>query len=319
MAVERAAGRGHARSLATRGPWPENAQVLVILGLRLVELAQTRAGGTRSASVHAARLAQDGQVRVDADGGSRLELPAPRAWAPAERATVQQELLDGPYAQRLYALFGRPSVVRWDPDKTDALGTYGSTDDELVLSSHPGHIQSAAAARAILAHEMIHRWQAQRGHDLGELWEAHAVPRPAATVQTYARVTRAEQQAEAGSAAIGLLDLAARREVSDGLVAATLKQLEALTPGTVLMVRVLRAHPAYQGHAIAERALAPYDLEPLAAPGLWASRAAEGQDRLGRSLQSVSAGLQGPAGRLARMVGRLGLVGVAPSGPRPSR
>lgn len=213
----------------------------------------------------------DPLARQTPDSVWQAQLPGhPATTSPQAAAAFTRELLASGRADTLRAVLGWPRHVttaplRGAPEYT-TLATYGPRDDTIEISPLA---QSDMALRLTLAHELAHRLQALVGLDLGAWWGAHAVPLPAE--HTYARTTVYEHQAEAIASAVEYLAICTTPGLRGTLAAVSLRQLDAETPGTTLMVRALLSHPLYAQHPLRTGALAlgALDVTPLAPPWHW--------------------------------------------------
>jgi hypothetical protein len=189
---------------------------------------------------------------------SWLDTLSSREWT-ADRALVNgaddaavRELLAtlsrSPYADSLYALFGRPAraagVVGERGRAAGRLGEYVASRDSLALD--PGRMTSAAQLRHTLTHELAHRWQARSAAQLAVLWRG--IP-PIRDPKRYGYGNVAEHQAEAAAFAVHfLLATADARDPSGEL--ATLDHYELLVPGTRTLARYFAMQPGFAGHPL---------------------------------------------------------------------
>ena len=189
---------------------------------------------------------------------SWLDSLGSREWT-ADRALVNgaddaavRELLAtltlSPYADSLYAIFGRPSraagVVGEHGRAAGRLGEYVPSRDSLALD--PGRMSSEAQLRHTLAHELAHRWQARSAPQLAALWRGIPEIRDP---KRYGYDNVAEHQAEAAAFAVHfLLATAAARDPSGEL--ATLDHYELLVPGTRTMARYFAMQPGFVRHPL---------------------------------------------------------------------
>jgi hypothetical protein len=169
----------------------------------------------------------------------------------ADEAAVRQllaRLTASPYADSLYAIFGRPDravgVVGERGQAAGRLGEYVASRDSLALD--PGHMGSEAQLRHTLAHELAHRWQARSTAQLAALWrDIPSIRDP----KRYGYGNVAEHQAEAAAFAIHfLLSTAAARDPAGQL--ATLDHYELLVPGTRTMARYFAMQTAFVRHPL---------------------------------------------------------------------
>lgn len=158
------------------------------------------------------------------------------------------EVLNGGYADTLYAIFGRPArpagVVGERGRALGRLGEYVATRDSLALD--PGRMTSVGQLRHTLAHELAHRWQARSSAQLTMLWKGVPAIRDP---KRYGYRNVSEQQAEAAAFAVHfLLATAATRDArADAL---TLDHYELLVPGTRTLARYLAMQPVFARHPL---------------------------------------------------------------------
>ena len=207
-----------------------------------------------------------GVFATDAPGGlldlaehpGWLDSLASREWL-AERTLVDANdaaavdqllrgMVNGSYADSLYAIFGRPTrpagIVGAHGRAAGRLGEYVASRDSLALD--PGRVTSMRQLRHTLAHELAHRWQAHAAGQVAVLW--HDVP-PIRDPKRYGYGSVLEHQAEAAAFAIHfLLATAAGRDARAEL--ATLDQYELLVPGTRTMARYFALQPLFARHPL---------------------------------------------------------------------
>ena len=183
--------------------------------------------------------------------GSR-EWTADRALVDGADDAAVRELLArltlSPYADSLYAIFGRPErtagVVGERGRAAGRLGEYIASRDSLALD--PGRMSSDAQLRHTLAHELAHRWQARAAAQLAALWRGTPAIRDP---KRYGYGNVSEHQAEAAAFAVHfLLASAAARDPSGEL--ATLDHYELLVPGTRTMARYFAMQPVFLRHPL---------------------------------------------------------------------
>lgn len=293
-----------------------DTQRLVLFGLTLPVLTaalltdlarQRRIPAMVMGAIEAGRLARYGEEYLSPEGPDLRAFPRPLS--PEGRAEVVATLLDGPYAQRLYGVFGRPAIVSWDAavEQAGSAGLYRRDEDAVRLGNGPRATLCAADVCTTLAHELVHAWQARAGTLLGRVWRAHGIPRPSRRVAggrgSYAGTEVIEQQAEATASALSVLDLLDRQDLGDAAVARAVGRLDALSPGTIVMTRLLRAHPAMQDRPGAGRALPGLDLAPVPPPGGWPSL--EMGSWLQRDYQLYAATSPGALGATMEQLGRV--------------
>jgi hypothetical protein len=153
-----------------------------------------------------------------------------------------------PYADSLYAIFGRPEraagVVGERGRAAGRLGEYVASRDSLALD--PGRMTSEAQLRHTLAHELAHRWQARSAGQLAALWrDIPAIRDP----KRYGYDNVAEHQAEAAAFAIHFLLATATAHDPAGELA-TLDHYELLVPGTRTMARYFAMQAGFVRHPL---------------------------------------------------------------------
>jgi hypothetical protein len=178
-------------------------------------------------------IAEHGLVRPD-DGGA--------VWA------VLEGVMNGSYADSLYAIFGRPArpagLVGERGRAAGRLGEYVSSRDSLALD--PTRITSTAQLRHTFAHELAHRWQARAGAQIAMLWQG--IP-PIRDPKRYGYENEGEHQAEAAAFAMHfLLSTAGSRDPAAASV--TLDHYELLVPGTRTLARYFALQPVFARHPL---------------------------------------------------------------------
>jgi hypothetical protein len=226
-----------------------------------VDLAYVADGGTRQ--IYLIRV--EGSVfETDAPGvlldmvghPAWLDSLASREWTP--RATlaatddsaairaVTRRIASSPYADTLYALFGRPSrpvgLVGARGRAAGRLGEYVGRRDSLALD--PARIVSEDQLRHAMAHELGHRWQSRAPAQVSALWRD--VP-PIPDQRRYGHDNPAEHQAEAVAFAVHYLQTTAAMPAGASSLE-LLERYELLVPGTRLMTRYLALQPIYARH-----------------------------------------------------------------------
>ena len=191
-----------------------------------------------------------------------LDALASREWT-TERALVDADndvavdrlvdaIMTGPYADSLYAIFGRPArpagIVGARGRAAGRLGEYVGTRDSLALD--PGRMTSMRQLRHTLAHELAHRWQTHAGAQLDVLWQD--VP-PIRDPKRYGFGNRSEHQAEAAAFAVHFL-LATTISRNGRAEAEILDHYELLVPGTRMMARYFALQPAVRSPSLAGHA-----------------------------------------------------------------
>jgi hypothetical protein len=188
---------------------------------------------------------------------SWLDSVASREWQPdrplvnlrdtAGARRVARRLARGPYADTLYALFGRPArpvgLVSERGRSAGRLGEYIASRDSLALD--PARMTSEEQLRHALAHELAHRWQSRAPRQLRTLWQdVPGIP----DTRRYGHRHPAEHQAEAVAFAVHFLQATASPAAADG--ASLLDQYELLVPGTGAIARYLALQPIYAHHPL---------------------------------------------------------------------
>jgi hypothetical protein len=161
---------------------------------------------------------------------------------------VLYAIMNGAYADSLYAIFGRPArapgVVGARGRAAGRLGEYVATRDSLALD--PARMTSVRQLRHTLAHELAHRWQARSKAQLDLLWrEVPEIRDP----KRYGYANISEHQAEAAAFAVHfLLATAAGGDVQTQLD--VLDHYELLVPGTRTMARYFVMQPVFAHHPL---------------------------------------------------------------------
>ncbi|MBA3496370.1 MAG: hypothetical protein H0T86_04625 [Gemmatimonadales bacterium] len=162
--------------------------------------------------------------------------------------TILGALMRSPYADSLYAVFGRPArpagVVSEGGRAASRLGEYVATRDSIALD--PGGMTSVGQLRHTLAHELAHRWQARSGSQLAMLWTGVPAIRDP---KRYGYENRREHQAEATAFAVHFL-LGTTTAGNPRAAAAGLEHYELLVPGTRAMARYLALQRVFAGHPL---------------------------------------------------------------------
>lgn len=167
---------------------------------------------------------------------------------PAAVGALVAAVMNGPYADSLYAIFGRPArpagLVGARGRAAGRLGEYVATRDSLALD--PARMTGVDQLRHTLAHELAHRWQARSAAQLALLWKS--VP-PIRDPKRYGYGNPGEHQAEAAAFAVHfLLATAATRDAQ--AEAARLDHYELLVPGTRTMARYFAMQPVFGRHPL---------------------------------------------------------------------
>ena len=168
----------------------------------------------------------------------------------ADAAAVHEllaALTRSPYADSLYAIFGRPErpagVVGERGRAAGRLGEYVGSRDSLALD--PARMTSEAQLRHALAHELAHHWQSRSAAQLAVLWRGIPAIRDP---RRYGYGNMAEHQAEAAAFAVQFLLATAGRDPSGEL--ATLDRYELLVPGTRTLARYFAMQHGFAGHPL---------------------------------------------------------------------
>ena len=169
----------------------------------------------------------------------------------ADRAAargVVTTIVNGSYADSLYAVFGRPArpagLLSGRGRAAGRLGEYITTRDSLALD--PARMTSVAQLRHTLAHELAHRWQSRSGAQLALLWRG---VQPIRDPKRYGYANPREHQAEAAAFAVHfLLATSGARDAS--AQAATLDHYDLLVPGTRTMARYFAMQPVFRRHPL---------------------------------------------------------------------
>jgi hypothetical protein len=157
-------------------------------------------------------------------------------------------VMNGPYADTLYSIFGRPArpagLVGERGRAAGRLGEYVNSRDSLALD--PARMTSTAQLRHTVAHELAHRWQARAGSQVAMLWQGVA---PIRDPKRYGYGNESEHQAEAAAFAIHfLLSTAGARDPAAAAV--TLDHYELLVPGTRTLARYFALQPVFARHPL---------------------------------------------------------------------
>ncbi len=181
---------------------------------------------------------------------SRESAPDPSLAAPWDTAAsreITRRIGVGPYADTLYALFGRPErpagLVGIRGRSAGRLGEYLAHRDSLALD--PARMTSEDQLRHALAHELGHRWQSRAPGQLAVLWQGVSGIRDP---KRYGHRNTIEHQAEAIAFAVHFLQATNRTPPADAQ--ALLTQYERMVPGTSLIARYLALQPVYAAHPL---------------------------------------------------------------------
>jgi len=167
----------------------------------------------------------------------------------AASLTAARSMAASPYADSLYALFGRPraqvGLIGMRGREAGRLGEYILKRDSLALD--PARMTGEAQLRHALAHELGHRWQARAKAQLATLWSG---VRSIRDPKRYGYGNLSEHQAEAIAFAISFLQTTATREEVPSGALALLDHYDLLVPGTRTMVRHFALQPPYRNHPL---------------------------------------------------------------------
>jgi hypothetical protein len=168
---------------------------------------------------------------------------------PAALRNKAREIALSPYADSLYALFGRPragiGLIGERGQRAGRLGEYIVSRDSLALD--PGRMIGETQLRHALAHELGHRWQARAKAQIAALW---AGVLPIRDPKRYGYGDRSEHQAEAIAFAVSFLQTTATATEPEARSVVLLDHYELLVPGTRTMVRYLSLQPLYRNHPL---------------------------------------------------------------------
>jgi hypothetical protein len=160
-----------------------------------------------------------------------------------------REIALSPYADSLYALFGRPradvGLIGERGRRAGRLGEYIASRDSLALD--PGRMIGETQLRHALAHELGHRWQSRAKTQVAMLWAGVS---PIKDPKRYGYGDRSEHQAEAIAFAVSFLQATAPETESEARSLTLLDHYELLVPGTRTIVRYLSMQPLYRNHPL---------------------------------------------------------------------
>jgi hypothetical protein len=163
--------------------------------------------------------------------------------------SAARQIAASPYADSLYAVFGRPSapvgLIGRRGRLAGRLGEYIAARDSLALD--PGRMMGETQLRHALAHELGHRWQTRAKAQLATLWAGVPTIRDS---KRYGYREPMEHQAEAIAFAVDFLQTTAATQESPASSFALLEHYELLVPGTRILVRYLLLQPIYQNHPL---------------------------------------------------------------------
>jgi hypothetical protein len=162
--------------------------------------------------------------------------------------SAARNIAASPYADSLYALFGRPlrpiGLVGERGRGASRLGEYVGSRDSVALD--PARMTSEEQLRHSLAHELGHRWQVRAPRQMAMLWQG--VP-PIEDPKRYGYGSIAEHQAEAIAFAIHFLQTTADPQLGAAPLP-LLQHYERLVPGTSVMVHFFSLQPIYANHPL---------------------------------------------------------------------
>jgi hypothetical protein len=160
-----------------------------------------------------------------------------------------REIASSPFADSLYALFGRPrapvGLIGRRGRMAGRLGEYIASRDSLAFD--PGRMSGKAQLRHAMAHELGHRWQTRVPGQVATLWQGVT---PIRDPKRYGYGDEAEHQAEAIAFAINFLQTTTAPGDSVSTTLTLLDHYELLVPGTRTMVRYLSLQPLYRNHPL---------------------------------------------------------------------
>ena len=183
-----------------------------------------------------------------ATSGSASHAPV-NAGGPMTLSNNAKEIVLSPYADSLFALFGRPragvGLIGERGRRAGHLGEYIASRDSLAFD--PGRMIGNLQLRHALAHELGHRWQARAKAQINELWVGVS---PIRDPKRYGYGDKSEHQAEAIAFAISFLQTTAPATEPAAHSLTLLDHYELLVPGTRTMVRYLLLQPVYRNHPL---------------------------------------------------------------------
>jgi hypothetical protein len=160
-----------------------------------------------------------------------------------------QRLAESPYADTLYALFGRPSAPIGLVGSTGAragdLAEYVHARDSVALD--PARMTTQAQLRHAFAHELGHRWESRARPEVDSVLNGW---RGISDRERYGYLSGSEQRAEAIAFAVHFLQSTASGSVPGGEAVELLRHYEFLVPGTHQMARYLILQPSYRRHPL---------------------------------------------------------------------
>ena len=158
-------------------------------------------------------------------------------------------LVTSPYADTLYALFGRPvrttGLVGARGAREGNLAEYVRSRDSVALD--PVRIGSEVRLRHALAHELGHRWEQQAPRQVDSIMFRVSEINDR---ERYGHQSASEQRAEAIAFAVHFLQSTAGDAVLPRDAVEWLQHYDFLIPGTRSMVRYLVDRPIYAQHPL---------------------------------------------------------------------
>lgn len=155
-----------------------------------------------------------------------------------------RRLVTSPYADTLYALFGRPNkttgLVGARGVREGNLAEYVRSRDSVALD--PARMGTEAQLRHALAHELGHRWESKAPRQVDSILSRVSVINDR---ERYGHQSASEQRAEAIAFAVHFLQSTAGQAVLPGDAVEWLRHYDFLVPGTRSMVRHLVVRPIY--------------------------------------------------------------------------
>jgi hypothetical protein len=160
-----------------------------------------------------------------------------------------RRLVTSPYADTLYALFGRPQratgLVGARGVREGNLAEYVRSRDSVALD--PGRIGNEVQLRHALAHELGHRWEQLAP------WQVDSILSRVSAIndrERYGHQSASEQRAEATAFAVHFLQSTAGPAILLDDATEWVRHYEFLVPGTHSMVRYLIGRPTYLHHPL---------------------------------------------------------------------
>jgi hypothetical protein len=158
-----------------------------------------------------------------------------------------RRLVTSPYADTLYALFGRPKravgLVGARGVREGNLAEYVRSRDSVALD--PARMGTEVQLRHALAHELGHRWEQREPRQVDSILSRVGVINDR---ERYGHQSASEQRAEAIAFAVHFLQSTAGKAVLPRDALEWLRHYDFLVPGTRSMVRSLVIRPIYAQH-----------------------------------------------------------------------